>query len=244
MKSLSITPAFRTCAFVAVFTLGTTVSANAIVVADYEFNNNLTSSDSSPNTTAADFGKSPSIGDPGFASIDGVLALQYNNDGFNQTTESGAIGANDYISFSVDVDANHRVDFTDFSFRTLRRELSDQGLGAPDSFAIYTSQDGFAGAVGSGSIALVDNNTFTLQSFNFSSTGSLQNITTATEFRIYLWASQGIGTTSQRRFYVADVVLNGDVSLIPEPAAVSLLFGGAMGTLALLRRRRISKKNA
>ena len=99
------------------------------------------------------------------------------------------------------------------SFHVLRRAGTQytDGSGAPDSFALYTSLDGFSSALIHGAIPAneSDDNVFTKITADLVGVPALQSVEGKLELRIYMWASNGIGGPDVRRFFIDDVDLKG-----------------------------------
>jgi hypothetical protein len=224
--------------------LATISSASAqVIIASYGLNDLATSSDSEANTTAGSFttiGSSISAFTYSVVRQEGTKSAFFTNAGFNSATAADAITANDFVKFTIDVNSGYNVSFTNLNFYTLRRPTT--GSGAPNNFAIRTSQDNYTATVATGGLlasALETDTTFSLNTLNLSSVSNLQSVTNSTEFRIYMWASQGIGgSTSNRNFQLDNLTVNGTVSAIPEPSSAAMLLGGAAASLALMARRR------
>jgi len=209
----------------------------ADLIASYGFNDVLSASGAPTEITAGDVSRGPGVSkDPGYSNVsyEGTKSAFFNNAGFNSTEESAAITNNRYLSFSVSVNAESQVSYTNFSMAFLRK--SADGAGAPDSFAIRSSADGFEQNIGSGAIPAASTDTFSTYSFDWSQKSSLQSVTNQVEFRVYLWASQGIGTdTAKRVFKIDDWNLQGSVNAIPEPATLGLFVISSASVLMLRR---------
>ncbi len=178
----------------------------------YGFNDTREASNVISEVAAGEVTFGPGIlGTPGYSGIksEGTKSLQFGNSGLYETSEAAAKAADDYFSFSVTIDNEFKADFSNLSFYTLRR--SDDGAGAPDSFSIYTSHDGYTASVGSGSIAPEEpgSQAFTLQTVDFAN--ALQSITGTIEFRVYLWPSQGHGAVNTRNLRIDAISLAGKV---------------------------------
>ena len=218
-----------TCTLMVV-ALGLVQEVAAEVIASYGFNDSAISSDAQPNTSAGIFSNGSGVNPFTYSGL-GIPAksADLNNSGFYQTSRTGAIAQDDYLSFSVGVDSSYAVGFGSLSFYTLRDATG--GAGAPDSYSVFTSQDGFATSVGTdiGGIVATTDTTFTQHTLDLSGFANLQSVTDSTEFRVYMWTTTGIAGSSQRQFRLDEVVLDGTV--IPEPAAMGLLGIAAAGLL-------------
>jgi hypothetical protein len=133
------------------------------------------------------------------------------------------------VTFSIEVSAAQEIDLTSLTFNY------DAILPAQFTFGVYTSKTGFT-AVGSGDhlLGLLTNTASSYSTpLDLSGIGSLQNLTNETvEFRFLL--GDDSGATS--RIHVLDnIVLNGDVTAVPEPSSTALI---GLGGLALILRRR------
>jgi len=224
-------------------------SLSAQTLFEYKFDDNSTVYDPSgiaSNLTVGDFTPGPGTAAANIDSTSAVAesgrALFVSNAGFNQLDEAGAIGGDDYVSFEVTVDAGFQVDFTSLDFFTLRREnvdATDEGLGAPSAFSVYSSADGFTNQIGSGTLPLVDfsvdnTNPFEAQSVSLS---SLQDVTGTTEFRIIFWAGDGIASPGERTWRLDELSVSGTTE-VPEPSTYAAIFGLLALGYAWARRRR------
>ena len=139
---------------------------------------------------------------------------RYNATGFNNSTSQDTINDAAYFTLSIAPTSGNSINFTNFVYSS-----QASGTGPTGAF-VRSSIDNFATDLGAvtttgGTVSLV--------------AAAFQGVTTTTEFRVY-----GFGaSTSGGTFSVNDFTFNGDV--VPEPSAALL---GAVGMLALLRRRR------
>jgi len=180
---------------------------------EYKFDDNSTVYDptvNDSNLSAGDFTLGSGV--TGTSSTSAIpqsgRSLFSSNAGFYESTEAGAIGANDFVSFTITVDPGFKLFPASLEFFTLRR--TDLGLGAPSAFSVYSSADGFTTQLGSGMIPAVSDTTFTAQTVDLS---SLQFLTGTTEFRIVFWAGDGIATPSERQLRLDELRLTGGVDL-------------------------------
>ncbi len=133
---------------------------------------------------------------------------------FDAANEAGAKAENDYIYCTITPKEGKTVSLSNLTFYTLRRDLNNEGAGAPDHFAVYTSADDYTALVGSGTIDLKsgDARDFSKHSIDLSSVKALQSINKDVQIRIYFWASQGTGSgREQRTFRLDDLSVSGTV---------------------------------
>jgi|GEM_PF-2100823 len=202
---------------------------------DYHFDSNATIYDPVVSVTKVSAGSFR--GGPGAESMptgtSGVAqsgrSLFMNNTGFYQTTLPGAVTASDCFFFDVTVDSGSQVDFSNISFYSLRRENvdgdpnADEGLGAPQAFALYSNADNYATSIGSGTIDLADNSSvFSFHNFDLSGNASLQGRTGTTIFQMVFYVPDGIATPSERAFRIDEVSVDGSVTPIPESRQAAL----------------------
>jgi hypothetical protein len=215
-------------------------SAQATVIAQYPFSGTVAqrplSTDTELNSTAGDFLERPS--DPlnywGFSSAGNAFAQS------RGTTASvaNAVAADDYWSFTVTPSVGFTLDLTTLTFDTIHNATSgtappnEPDVNATMSVFVRSSIDGYASNIGSTFTQAWDTTT-TGRSIDLSAP-AFQDITTATTFRLYVYDS-GVDTSSNG-LRLDNVVLNGEVLVVPEPSS-TLLVGG-FGSLMLLRRRR------
>lgn len=158
--------------------------------------------------------------------VAGTHSLLFNNRGFNNTDESGAVAHNRYLGFTVTPSEGFQGHYSALRFHVLRRE--SDGPYAPDSFSLRSSRDGFSSVVGSGAIGLSD--AWVEFSVDLSGHPSFQSVTESTEFRLYFWASGGIGSEpSLRGWRVDEVELTGEIEWMPAPPVEVLAAYGFNG---------------
>ncbi len=198
-------------------------SCHAEIIAKYECNLTAGSADSELNTAAGDVSVGAGASAFVYSSISQAnKAILFDNDGFNQTSRSGATSYNDYITFTVDVNSGYSLSMTNLTFYTLRRPT--EGAGAPDSYGIFTSQDDFTRSVGTAvegiTVASSDTSSdFVKHTVNLSTFGELQSVTDSTEIRIYLWTTAGLATPDARKFRMDEFTLEGTVTNAPAESS-------------------------
>jgi hypothetical protein len=156
-------------------------------------------------------------------------------------TLSGAIDQQDYVSFTVTPTSGNEIDFTDIVARLGSQDRTREAY-------LLSSATGFTAANSLASTTLLFNGSsaFGEVTANYDLTGvaALQNRTAATEFRIYFTDANSAGGNFQYVGVVnrgfgqnveADLIVNGEVSPVPEPTTLALV---GFGALVLGRRRR------
>lgn len=164
-----------------------------------------------------------------------------NNFGFrdmgNQNNLLLGFNQNDYMTFTVTPDGGNEMDLSSFTFRTRANNANHSA----ERWALFSSVDGFSVTNNTNNTAIAigattDIATWTGVTNNVVidlSAAKFQNLTTATEFRLYIY---GGNNNSSSATMFDKVILNGTVTPIPEPLSAVLL-GVGLGTLALRRRR-------
>lgn len=151
-------------------------------------------------------------------------------------TLQNAIDNNYYYSLTITPDAGSEVDFDSVV-------LSTYAQTAAKDFYLFSSVTGFTAADSLGTVAQPGigagapgvANTISLAG------AGLDSVSSAIEFRVYFTAAtantfndSGFKATASGNNFVE---VNGTVSAIPEPSSFALM-AGALGGIALLRRRR------
>lgn len=208
-------------------------TSKADVIAQYTFaGSSLASSDaegnSGANNVSAGGGTSSqfnnSVGNPGPS-----YAIFANT----ETTEGTAVSNGDFIEFKVTPGANYELDLTSLTFDLLKFSNA-----SANKFFVRSSLDGYGSTIGSGTITNISNKTppDAFESKTVSLTGpSFQNLAADITFRIYSYGA----TNASRSLFHDNVILNGSVVAIPEPATFGLMGVSAL-LLAIRRRRRES----
>jgi len=136
---------------------------------------------------------------------------------------AAAFDTNKYFTFTLTPNAGNAINLTNFIYTG---QASGTG---PSFFAFRSSLDTFTNNIGT---PLAGGATIDLSGAPF------QNLTSASEFRLYGWnASSTAGT-----FSVNDFTFNGTITAVPEPTSLALLgIAGCAGLVAAYRRRKSKK---
>jgi PEP-CTERM motif len=245
--------------FVVAVALVAVCSARCAVVAQYDFEDTFTagmapSTDTDLTSVAGTFGAGSGIS--GFASStfgdnqptpfstsaatgdvngspDGAL---FTGSSANQTTEAAAVTNNDYLSFTL-TPVGLSYNFTQLQFKVAGVSGAATGVTYPEGFFVRTNQTGNTDiSTGTISTTRTADGAFQLVTVNLSSVASLQNVATATEFRIYFYNPDGLNISTGDR--VDKILLEGVA--VPEPSTWAMLIAGAglLGATQRLRRKR------
>jgi hypothetical protein len=161
------------------------VAPATTIIANYTFDGgSATSTDSEPNSTAADFTKNPASSDWGFSLGGNVFARST----ATTASEASAIAAGDYFSFTVTPNAGIEMDLAQLTFDTTHNLT---GGGSPDTgaemmFFVRSSVDNFTANIGTTYTQAW--NTSTSRTLDLSGV-SFQDVSAATEFRFYIYDS-------------------------------------------------------
>ncbi len=193
------------------------------ILADYPLTPPLpdqaVSVDTDPQTTASSMSVA---GDVGFSSSDGLF-IRTNE---SPNSDPGALAASDYAQFSITPGGLVQVDYINITGTV----SGTGGTGFTSSWAIYSSIDGFAtDAVLHGTATDPAGGSETVFDFSLATRTDIAGTLT---IRLVAFDSENV---SNRITRTDNIVVNGDVELIPEPTTMVL---GASGALLLLRRFR------
>jgi len=165
---------------------------------------------------------------------------------------SGGTPGGSYMQWSVQPDATHQIDFSGASvaFSLLRSLHVGGATHGPDLWELDYSTDNFATAGNnlSGTIDLsaTADGQQVPQSFSLTPLGSVAPLTTVS-FRLYGFndnglgggGSSGLGNTGSLPGTGGNLVINGNVSVVPEPSSYAAVFGAlAFGFVFFTRRLR------
>ena len=150
---------------------------------------------------------------PGLSPATSVFDNAFGATGWESSTEADAIANDDYLTFSIDVEAGYSANLNQLELSV----FSDQGA---REFAVFASTVGFQAGQ---SIVSIAPTTSTQISLDLSSLPTLQDITGEHEFRIYGFGHTGANHQAGLEGQVgAELVLSADVIATP-PIAPSLV---------------------
>lgn len=205
-------------------------SANAAVVALYNFTGSVsTSSDTELNSTANTLGN---------AGITVGYSVGIGNPAPSRTVDGGSTLATqqltDYFSFTVTPNSGYYLHLNGFTL-TFDALNADPGGGIQTAnWAVRTSVLGFTGVnVAAGTFTEAG---WTTQTTTFTG-AAYDNRETAVEFRIYMWDPNGSST-----MYFDNITLNANVVPVPEPINVALGVFGLCAVGFAAGRRYLRKR--
>jgi hypothetical protein len=216
---------------------GTGSLANGAVLAEFNFQDTRTSSDTDTMSVTTDFVDGPnSLNGGNFFSGSGVSGksiLAFSD----RTTDAAQSSIDDgrFFSFTLAPTAGNEINLGTLDYHT---RVRINGAGNTSSFTSNTflqvSTDGtnFSNVGGTSTKTQVGsgNTGFGLVSVDLSSFAPQTGTVT---FRLFVFDNQDVGSTFDTSF--DNVIVNGTVSAVPEPTALGLL---GLGVVASLRRRR------
>jgi hypothetical protein len=218
----------------------TAASANAAIIAEYTFTGGSTAS--TPGTLGSSIGFEAGITGSSTASDDlritGGETLGGENGGPDyEDVDQDRIATANWVTFTIAVSATQEIGLTSLDFDYTEIDPAAFLLGVYTSKTGFTEGDHLLGIFDSTTTAgPLPNTTFTDNngtSVNLSGITALQGLTDETvEFRFLLGDSSG---SSSRIHVLDDIVLNGDVTVVPEPSTTALI---GLGGIALILRRR------
>jgi hypothetical protein len=211
-------------------------AAHAGVLANYPFTgSSQASTDADGNSTAGSFGdgagwtSSIDVGRGNVAPSISVVSTSTDS-----STQSGAVTANDYWTFTITPNAGFTLNLSSLTFDYAN--YTNDATFPTENFFARSSINGFSSNLAAAVTATVASaGAFSNASIDLSG-ASFQNVATPIEFRIYVYD----GTTDADRGALLDnIVLNG--TAVPEPGTWLLLCLGAglLGTAQRFRRKRI-----
>ena len=218
------------------FALISTPLAHSATLAEYTFTGGSSAdSATATNVTVSTFTIAAGTGS-GFSSSSGTVFLRSTG---TASTLAGAIDANDYVEFNIEVAEGFSMDLSSLSFEHKASAALVDLVPYESNFSTFTSVDGFAEA------NVIDTSTATHTSVNGGATtllrtasidltsSTFQDLTGTTTFRIYGFDDKNANDAIMR---LDNVTVFGAVTAVPEPSTISLISLG--GVSMLLRKKR------
>jgi hypothetical protein len=157
------------------------------------------------------------------------------SDGIHTSSLEGAIAADHFIQFTLFAESGYRFDLTSIEMN------GTSGSSGPDDIALLSDVDGFA--EGSAIQSLTGRQNLT-GGWDTDASGwgddialediQYQDITSVT-FRIYGWNDTGTASAGIRDLSGDDLVINGSIEAIPEPAVIGFVALTGIGALVAKR---------
>jgi hypothetical protein len=161
-----------------------------------------------------------------------AAADTFGGSGFNSTSLAAAIASNQYLGITITPQADYAISLSSIFFTTGVSSATTSFHGE-----LLSSATGFAPG---NSLHTYSFSTTTppSQSITLSGISALQNIVGPIEFRIYGWRDTAGTTTFRiRNLSGNDLVINGSITAVPEPATYAVLLGALVLLVAVGRRR-------
>jgi PEP-CTERM motif len=210
------------------------VRANADVLASYPFaGSSRASTDSDVSTTASNITDGAGV----ISIIDTTRgnpspSISVSSDQIDGSTNTAAVTANDYISFTLTPGSGITFSLTSFALDAFN--YTNDGTFSAESYFLRSSVNGFASNIGTTqSIVAASMGAITPNSFDLTG-ASFQNLTAPIEFRLFF--QDGI-SDPDRGLAFDNITLNG-TAVVPEPATWML-----MGVGLLLGAQRLRRKS-
>jgi len=154
----------------------------------------------------------------------------------HQTSLTGAIANDHYIQFTLVAEAGYRFDLLSIEMN------GTSGTSGPDDIALMSNVDGFTAGNEIDSLTGRQSNLAGTWDTDSSGWGDIINLLdpqyqnlNAVTFRIYGWNSSGTASAGIRNLSGNDLVINGTVEAIPEPAVIGFITLAGLGLLIVRR---------
>jgi hypothetical protein len=143
----------------------------------------------------------------------------------NSTTAVAAVAANKYFEFTVTPDSGFALNLDSLAF-----DVTRGGGSTPRGYSLFSSANNFTTSLAGGDLATA-RPTYTPVTAALG--GTHTGLTAPTTFRFYVYAPAAGNSIDFDNF-----VLNGSVTVVPEPGTISLMALGTLGLIGLVRRQR------
>lgn len=147
-------------------------------------------------------------------------------------TIEAAVEKDVYGAFTIEVEDGQQLDLS-----SLKIGLQITNATSSETFVVHlrSSLDNYAQDIGT--VSVTGNDTALAEATGSFNLAGLPNLTGETTFRLYMVSNLEANTSVRYIRIMPDIVLEGTVAPIPEPAAMGL--AGIGGVLMLGRRRRV-----
>jgi hypothetical protein len=213
------------------------MSAHGAVIALYSFaSGSAASTDSDSGSTAGNFTIGAGLTNAGLSTTSNNAFARSDTTAASEAAAADTPSAGTGTSyFGFTVTPGTTLSLTSLTFKSAYNAATAGGAAATASYFVRSSRDNFTTDISSTFNETYQdvtgaNGTFTTRTVDLSA-ASFQNLSSAVEFRIYIYDNS---TNVNQTPRLDDVTLNG----VPEPSSVGLAALGGLGLLARRRRRK------
>jgi hypothetical protein len=164
-----------------------------------------------------------------------------NNFSITATTEAAAIAANNFATFTVTADPGYTLSLSDIAAYNIRHSATGPSTGIWQYKVDSGSFTDIGSAISWGSVTTAAGNPES--AINLSGISDLQNIAAGTTvtLRCVTWGATNVGGTwyfnDPSKTTANDLVVEGTLTVVPEPGALIVLAMGGLCLLPFIRRK-------
>jgi parallel beta-helix repeat protein len=126
-----------------------------------------------------------------------------------------------WFEFTLELEEDFEANITAIGFYVLRRAFNEsgepEGNGAPQAYSVLSSANGFTTSLGSGSVPLAADDSFSQIKIDLANMPGLSNVAGSIQFRIVFWSPEGTGSgPNDRQWRLDELTLEGAIQKIAD----------------------------